>query len=110
VTAARRDRLSFFDRGIVDQVSGLERRGLPIPDHLAAAVDRFRYHEKVFMMPPWPEIFSNDDERKHSFENALATYEAQLRTYEGFGYQIIFVPKLDVSARADFVLNHLKES
>jgi predicted ATPase len=110
VTAARRDRLSFFDRGIVDQVSGLERRGLSIPDHLVAAVDRFRYHETVFMMPPWPEIFSNDDERKHSFEVALATYEAQLRTYERFGYQIIFVPKLDVSARADFVLNQLRES
>jgi predicted ATPase len=109
VTAARRDRLSFFDRGIVDQVSGLERRGLSVPEHLAAAVDRFRYHETVFMMPPWPEIFSNDDERKHSFEDALASYEAQLRTYERFGYQIIFVPKLDVSARADFVLSQLRE-
>jgi predicted ATPase len=109
VTAARRDQLSFFDRGIVDQVSGLEHRGLPIPEHLAAAVERFRYHEKVFMMPPWPEIFSNDDERKHSFEDALASYEAQLRTYERFGYQIIFVPKLDVSARADFVLSQLRE-
>ena len=101
VTAARRDRLSFFDRGIIDQVSGLVHLGLPIPEHLAAAVRRFRYHEKVFIMPPWPEIFSND-ERRHSFEDALASYEAQLSTYERFGYQIIFVPKLDVSARADF--------
>src|SRR6516164_6706353 len=102
VTAARRDRLSFFDRGIIDQVSGLAHQGLPIPEHLAAAVRRFRYHEKVFIMPPWREIFSNDDERRHSFEDALASYEAQLSTYERFGYQIIFVPKLDVSARADF--------
>ena len=102
VTAARRDRLSFFDRGIIDQVSGLVHLGLPIPEHLAAAVRRFRYHEKVFIMPPWREIFSNDDERRHSFEDALASYEAQLSTYERFGYQIIFVPKLDVSARADF--------
>ena len=102
VTAARRDRLSFFDRGIIDQVSGLVHLGLPIPEHLAAAVRRFRYHERVFIMPPWPEIFSNDDERRHSFEDALASYEAQLSTYERFGYQIIFVPKLDVSARADF--------
>jgi predicted ATPase len=64
VTAARRNQLSFFDRGIIDQVSGLAQLGLPIPEHLAAAVRRFRYHEKVFIMPPWPEIFSNDDERK----------------------------------------------
>ena len=72
VTAARGDRLSFFDRGIIDQVSGLEHLGLPIPERLAAAVDRFRYHEKAFMMPPWREIFSNDDERKHSLEDALS--------------------------------------
>jgi predicted ATPase len=108
VTAARRDRLSFFDRGIVDQVSGLERRGLSIPEHLAAAVDRFRYHEKVFMMPPWPEIFSNDNERKHSFEDALSSYERLLVSYERFGYQIVLVPRLGISARADFVLNQLK--
>jgi predicted ATPase len=110
VTAARSDQLSFFDRGIIDQVSGLERRGLPIPEHLAAAVGRFRYHEKVFMMPPWPEIFSNDEERKHSFEDALSSYKTLLRTYERFGYRIVLVPKLEVSARADFVLNQLKES
>src|SRR5271165_3167509 len=85
VTAARRDQLSFFDRGIIDQVSGLAHLGLPMP-----------------------EIFSNDDERKHSFEDALGSYEAQLRTYERFGYQIIFVPKLDVTARADFVLSQLR--
>jgi predicted ATPase len=110
VTAARRNQLSFFDRGIIDQVTGLAHLGLPIPEHFAAAVRRFRYYEKVFMMPPWPEIFSNDDERKHSFEDALASYEAQLRTYQRFGYQIIFVPKLGVSARADFVLSQLPES
>src|SRR5215472_8534074 len=34
VTAARRDQLSFFDRGIIDQVSGLEHLGLQIPQHL----------------------------------------------------------------------------
>ena len=38
-------------------------------------------------MPPWQEIFSNDDERRHSFEDALASYEAQLSTYERFGYR-----------------------
>ena len=62
------------------------------------------------MVPPWPEIFSNDDERKHSFEDALSSYERLLRSYERFGYQIVLVPKLDICARADFVLNQLRES
>src|SRR5215831_5322062 len=105
LTAARSDQLSFFDRGIVDQVSGLEHLNLPVPQHLLSATDRFRYHEKVFMMPPWPEIFSNDNERKHSFEDAVSNYATLLRTYARLGYQIVLVPKLDVSARADFVVN-----
>jgi predicted ATPase len=110
VTTASSDRLSFLDRGIIDQVSGLEHLGLPIPEHLAAGVGRFRYQEKAFMMPPWPEIFSNDDERKHSLEDALSSYATLLRTYERFGYRIVLVPKLEVSARADFVLDQLGES
>ena len=61
------------------------------------------------MMPPWPEIFSNDEERKHSFEDAHSSYATLLRAYERFGYRIVLVPKLEVSARADFVLNRLKE-
>jgi len=109
VIAARSDRVSLFDRGIIDQVSGLEHLNLPIPTHLSAAIERFRYHEMVFMMPPWSEIFSNDDERKHRFEDALARCETLLRTYERFGYQIVLVPKLDVAARADFVLNQPRE-
>jgi predicted ATPase len=73
VIAACGDRLSFFDRGIVDQISGLEHLNVPIPKDLAAAC-RFRYHETVFVTPPWREIFRNDSERRHSFDNALASY------------------------------------
>jgi hypothetical protein len=52
------------------------------------------------------EIFSNDDERQHSFKDALSSYVTLLRTYGRFGYQSVLVSKLDVAARADFVLNH----
>jgi predicted ATPase len=52
------------------------------------------------------EIFSNDDERQHSFKDALSSYVTLLRTYGRFGYQSVLVSKLDVTARADFVLNH----
>jgi predicted ATPase len=110
ISAARRNRLAFFDRGIVDQISGLERRNLPIPGHLATAAERFRYCETVFMVPPWLEMFSNDSERRHSFADALADYETLLRTYERLGYRTVIVPKLPVAARADFVIDSLAQS
>lgn len=107
VIAARNDQVSFFDRGIVDQISGLRHSNLPIPDHLSTAVERLRYNETVFVVPPWPEIFGNDAERRHSFDDAVSSYASLLRTYETFGYRIVPVPKVDVSARADFVLHVL---
>jgi predicted ATPase len=104
ILAARAGRRSFFDRGIVDQLGGLEHAKLPVPDYLAEAARRFRYNATVFAVPPWPEIFRNDEERRHRFEEAQASYAPLLETYRRLGYEIVEVPKLPVGARADFVL------
>ena len=61
----------------------------------------------MFVVPPWREIFANDAERRHSFEELVAMYDALVATYEHFGYEPIVIPKLDVSQRADFVLSRL---
>jgi predicted ATPase len=58
-------------------------------------------------MPPWPEIFANDAERRHGLDDAVASYHALLVSYRDYGYRTIEVPKLDVSDRADFVLRTL---
>jgi predicted ATPase len=107
VEAARSDAIAFFDRGIIDQINGYPARGLEVPKHLRAAAEAFRYRECVFFVPPWRELFANDAERRHSFEDAAASYDAQVETYKRFGYRPIVIPKIDVSARADFVLAQL---
>jgi predicted ATPase len=107
VEAARSDAFAFFDRGIIDQVNGYRMRGREVPKHLLGAVEHFRYRETVFMVPPWREIFANDAERRHSFEESVAMYDALVETYEHFGYRPVVIPKMDVAARADFVLAQL---
>lgn len=95
----------FFDRGIIDAISYLDYRGVPVLKHLREAAERYRYDRTVFIVPPWPEIFRNDPERKHSFEDAQAQYAVLLKTYERFGYSYTTVPKASVTERADFVLH-----
>ena len=107
VEAARNDRIAFFDRGIVDQVNGYRVRGVEIPKHLSGAIEHFRYRATVFVVPPWREIFANDAERRHGFEESVAMYDALIETYKHFGYEPIVIPKTDVSPRADFVLAQL---
>ena len=110
VTAAGTDKLAFFDRGIVDAVTALESLNLPVPTHFRAALTRYRYNERVFLSPPWPEIFSNDNERRHAFAEAASEHAALERAYARLGYEIITPPKHDVSSRADFLLRQLGQS
>jgi len=107
ITAAGEDGVAFFDRSIVEPLSGLERLGLPVPQHLRRAVELCRYDRTVFVAPPWPEIFRRDAERRHGLDEALEDYEPLLATYSGLGYRLVELPKTDVGARADFVLAQL---
>ncbi len=59
-----------FDRGVPDVVGYLRLCGLPVPLHMEKAAGIFRYHRRVFIAPPWKEIFGQDAERKQSFEEA----------------------------------------
>ena len=92
----------FFDRGIIDAVTALERLGA-VPAPCAEAARRYRYGRRVFLVPPWPELFAGDDERRHGFEAAAAEYEALVESYPRHGYEVFFVPRAGVPERADLV-------
>jgi predicted ATPase len=95
----------FFDRGLIDAASGLEAlTGEPVLQTLGA---QHRYHRRVFMAPPWPEIYAADTERRHNFEAARAEYARLEQAFPSLGYQVITLPKATVAARADFVLDVL---
>jgi predicted ATPase len=92
-----------FDRGMPDVVGYLRLRDLPVPRHVEAAACAFRYHRRVFIAPPWPEIFERDAERKQSFAEAEATHRAMAETYSDFGYELVDPPRATVDERARFV-------
>lgn len=95
----------FFDRGLIDAASALEAlTGEPV---LRAVGAQHRYHRRVFMAPPWPEIHATDAERRHGFEAGLAEYNRLEKAFPFLGYEVITLPKATVAARADFVLGVL---
>lgn len=97
----------FFDRGLPDVIGYLELCGLPVPPEMEAAALHCRYHPVVSMLPPWPEIYKKDAERKQSFEEAVQTYEAMLRVYTRYGYEIIAVPRTSIKDRVTFLLDRI---
>lgn len=97
----------FFDRGLIDAASALERiTGEPLLEELCPVRT---YHRSIFMVPPWPEIYQVDESRRHGFDAAIAEYRRLSETFPALGYEMIHLPKTSVSTRADFVLASLAE-
>ncbi|THJ46356.1 AAA family ATPase, partial [Candidatus Frankia alpina] len=105
--ATRQAGTVFFDRGVPDVVGYYLLLGQPIPAHVTAAAQKFRYHHRVFLAPPWPEIYTHDRERIQDFDEAVRTHNAMADTYTRHGYQLISLPKIDVDSRAEFILQRL---
>lgn len=97
--------LVFFDRGLVDAASALEvSGGEPVLNSPAA---EYRYNRRVFLTPPWPQIYAGDAERRHGFDAALEEYDRLEKLYPALGYETVILPKVTVIERANFVLDHL---
>jgi predicted ATPase len=99
----------FFDRGVPDVLGYLRLVGITAPAHVNNAAALFRYSPKVFVTPPWREIYSQDFERKQDFDEAIRTYDALLTTYASLKYELVEIPRVSVEDRVAFVLDHVKK-
>ena len=58
-------------------------------------------------MPLWTSIYTNDQERKESIEEAK-TIDYNLReSYKNLGFELIDVPMLTIKERAKFILTEI---
>ena len=95
----------FFDRGLIDAAAALQHL---TGERVLAPIRRaHRYYHRVFLAPPWPEIYRTDPERRHGLEMALAEYTRLSETYPSLGYDVSILPKIGVPERAAFVLSAL---
>ena len=97
----------FFDRSVVDVLGYLRLVGLPVSPHLERATQVLRHNSKVFIAPPWREIFQQDQERKQNFNEAIRTFDALTDAYQDCGYELVELPRASVAERVDFMLQSL---
>jgi predicted ATPase len=95
--------LVFFDRSIVDALQYTTNQ----PEYFKNAANQFRYNSTVFLVPPWEELYANDAERKHDFNEAKKEFEELLIKYADLGYEIVLIPKVDTQQRVKFILKKL---
>jgi predicted ATPase len=94
----------FFDRGVTELVGYCRLIGVAVPDHVRRAAELYRYNRLVFLAPPWPEIYANDDLRKQDADEAMRSSRLAGEVYAEFGYDVVDVPRAPIAERAAFVL------
>jgi predicted ATPase len=93
-----------FDRGLPDTIGYLRLEGLEVPTWMEEEAWRLRYNHRVFIAPPWKEIFGNDEERRQSWDVAVRTHDIMAETYAELGYELVELPRTSVARRVEFVI------
>lgn len=96
----------LFDHAIPGLPGYLRLVGRPVPAHFEAAVAAFPYRSRVFVAPPWRQIYRTDQERRQTFDEARRTYDVIVDTYAGYGYELVELPRAEPRERVRFVLQH----
>jgi predicted ATPase len=96
----------FIDRGIPDVVAYMDYFGTSYPEEFIIACKNHTY-DKIFLLPPWKEIYTSDNERYESYDQALVIHENLKNSYITYGYEPIEVPKGTIVNRSSFIMNSL---
>jgi predicted ATPase len=94
----------FYDRGLPDVTAYMDYVGTHYPEHFSKICTAHRYDE-VFLLPPWPEIYTQDNERYESFEQAQKIHSFLRDGYSKYGYDVQELPIGTVTERVSHLLS-----
>ena len=96
----------FYDRGLPDVTSYMDYLGTPYPDHFRETCSNYKY-DAVFVLPPWPDIYIQDNERYESYAEAEKIFTHLVDGYGSYNYNVHEVPTGEVDYRMEYILKHL---
>ena len=108
VEASKSDQeLVFLDRGTPDVVAYMDYVKETYPNHFNKACEETPY-DYIFILKPWKAIYTQDNERYETFEQATKIHDFLVDSYTKFGYNLVDVPFDTVNNRVDYILNCIK--
>ena len=99
----------FYDRGLPDVIAYMDYFGQPKEQRYIELCVEHRYDE-VLILPPWKEIYVQDNERMENFEQACGIHDALEKTYIDLGYSPIEVPFGTIENRMQFVVDFINKT
>ena len=103
---AEQAEIVFMDRGIPDILAYMHYIGDSYPAFFEQACKEYNY-SKIFVLPPWEDIYESDEARYENFEQAKLIFNHLLETYQKYGYELVEVPRGTVEERIEYILSQL---
>ena len=101
-----KEKILFYDRGIPDVLAYMDYFGQEYGKEFTEVSISNRY-DQVFILPPWEEIYVQDNERLESYSQAVDLHVHLEETYRSLGYNIVEVPFGTVQQRLNFIINRI---
>ena len=98
---------TFYDRGVHDVLAYLNYIKIEYSKELITKVKKVKYN-KVIVLPPWKEIYVQDDVRYESFEEATEIYKEIIKVYDLFKMNPIILNKGTLNQRVEKILEIIK--
>lgn len=98
----------FLDRGVHDVLAYMDYIKDSYPTSFVEAC-KVCVYDYVFILKPWQSIYTIDNERYESFEQAVEIHDHLLQTYQKFHYDLLDVPFDSVKNRASHILNTIEK-
>jgi predicted ATPase len=92
----------FFDRGLPDVTAYMDYKLTNYPFHFDELCNLHRY-DSVFLLPPWEDIYEQDNERYETFEEAKQIYRFLIGGYKKYNYVINEVPSSSIESRTNYI-------
>ncbi|MBL6657144.1 MAG: ATP-binding protein [Flavobacteriales bacterium] len=99
--------LQFYDRSMIDNLAYLTKNKLTISENMHKDCKQHKYFTKIFILPPWHDIYETDNERVEDYKEAVDIHSYLIEAYTKYDYSLIEVPKTTLEERIDFILNRI---
>lgn len=98
----------FYDRGLPDVTAYMDYLGTAYSDTFAETCRQYKY-DHIFLLPPWEEIYEQDNERYESFDQAIRIHEFLKQGYETYDYVVHDLPVGTLTARTNEIMLQLNQ-
>ena len=95
--------ITFFDRGVHEIIAYLNFIKIKYDNYFIESAKKIVY-DKIFILPPWKDIYINDNVRYESFDQCKQIHEEIVKVYKELKVEIIVLEKNSVPNRIDNIL------